>query len=110
MARLALLVLTQRFVICTELLVTAGDSFQLMLSNAAGALAICIAIPFGYMAADIPGAIAASILAPLAGVALRLRRASRVLGTAVWEDWLWLGGILVIGAFLIGGFEPSPAP
>lgn len=110
MALLALLVLTQRFVIFTELLVTTGDSFQLMLSNAASALAICLAIPFGYMIADIPGAIAASIMAPLVGSALQLARAARILGAAVWEDWLWLGGILVIGALLIGGFETSPAP
>lgn len=101
MPLMAVLILRQRFTIFTQLLVLQGNTLRLMQSNAVSAAAICGAIPLGYMTAGTAGAIAASILAPLCGDALKLLAVRRKLGASLRDDWAWLVAIPVLTGAIV---------
>lgn len=102
MPLLALLILLQRFSLFSALLVAEGRSFQMMLSTAAGALAVCIAIPLGYLWLGVTGAIAGSILAQLVPTAVRLWALTPLLGHDIRKDWAWLAGTVVLTGISVG--------
>lgn len=101
MPLLAVLILVQRFVIFSELLVAEGRSFDLLTSNAASAVAVCIAVPLGFSMLGTNGAIAGSIVAPLVGVAFRLRAFASWDSYSFRQDWIWLGVIALLPAGVI---------
>lgn len=101
MPLLALLILLQRFSLFSALLVAEGRSFQMMLSTSAGALAVCIAIPLGYLWLGVTGAIAGSILAQLVPTAVRLIALGPLLGREIRKDWAWLTGIVILTGLIV---------
>lgn len=101
MPLLAVLILVQRFTTFTQLLVSMGNSLQLMLANAMGALAICILIPAGYAMLGINGAIMASLLSPLASATVQMRQADQTLGGTLREDWVWFLAIPTIAVIIL---------
>jgi len=105
MPLMAVLILRRRFGLLTEFLILQGHTPRLMLSSAVSAVAICLAIPLGYMLAGTAGAIAGSILAPLTGEILKLLAARRTLGATSREDWAWLLGILCVATAVTAGTE-----
>lgn len=106
MPLLALLILAQRFSLFSALLMAEGRSFQMMLSTSAGAVAVCVAIPLGYLWLGVTGAIAGSILAQLVPTAVRLTALGPLLGREVRKDWAWLAGTVLLTGLIVVLADP----
>lgn len=107
MPLLAVLILIQRFSLFSALLVAEGRSFQMMLSTLAGALAVCIAIPLGYLWLGVTGAIAGSILAQLIPTGIRLKALGPLLGREIRQDWAGLAGTVLLTGLIVALADPG---
>lgn len=105
MPLLAVLILTQRFMIFIELMIAEGESFLLMLTNGLSGVVVCLAVPLAYVFFGVSGAIAASILSSLAAAAAQLAWSRRILGRGVLVDWLWLVAIVVVTGVVLAVTE-----